>query len=110
MGGFGKTRVVAMHQLAFVDFDTRDRRAQLQPGLGIEADFTHFANAFHIHEQPGFAHRVAHLDQQVGASADHPRTITVGCEQLDCLIDRGGSLVTELVQSSLLGGPSPLDF
>src|SRR5208282_1684918 len=100
-----------VHHLAFVNFDARDGGAQAKPALGVVADPAHFRDALDVHEHQGFAHPITHLDQQVGAAAKDPRVVTAGRQQLDCLIDRGGSLVTECVQSKpSWAASSPLGF
>ena len=69
MGRLGQTGVMLVHHRALEDLDTRNRGAQTQAGLRIEAQLAQLGNPLDVDQMLRAAHAGAHLDQDVRAAA-----------------------------------------
>ena len=73
-GHVGEGRVGRLHRRMFGDAAARYRRPESQPVLRIVAQFVQFRNALDIDDKRGFNAPGSHLDKQIGASGQRPRS------------------------------------
>ena len=98
MRRFGQSRAIPLQIGILGNIDARDRRTQPQPRLRVELEFAHLLDALHIDDKIGLSDTGAHLDQEVGTSADRPRLFAVRLHDFERIGQRGRSFVIKCVQ------------